>query len=402
MARMPLLMLVPLLWSHSSLADEPAQPIDPAVFLTAYRPALKTLEERYANFTCRAVHKRPSYDAMVEYAADGLSFLSVQNYGTDPNTRPMGYPQTHVRSESPAGSFELSKQNGAAEFFISGLGSSNEEVLKRYHRRYNKPVALAATHIFDVSMKTLINSENAKLIRASSSARQGRDVVIVEFELDRAMFRSHRARVSVQPSRDYQVVAYELFYSADPSENESVVVYSADIEYQNDPKAACDVPSNVVIRVDDGKRRTVLEAATVDNYRFRSVTEDRFQPSAFGILNTTTAYLNVPDSLDFDLSRVRLTVAAGQEVDALIPLPKQATAYRVTGAETALVCSRTGCWHLRDLPFKVPPTASANVTYRFKAENPGTETIKLTLITNSRARRIPVEIQVTVTDPGAK
>ncbi|MEP3479102.1 MAG: hypothetical protein ABJZ55_07645 [Fuerstiella sp.] len=155
---LPLLILVPLLWLHSSLADEPSRLIDPLEFITAYRPALKTLEARFGNFTCRAAHKRSTYDAIVDYAVDGAHFLSAQHYSTDVKARPAEYPQIHVRSESPDGTYELSKENEAAAFFISGIGSSNDEVLRRYHRRYNKPVSLAATHVFDVSMNTLINS----------------------------------------------------------------------------------------------------------------------------------------------------------------------------------------------------------------------------------------------------
>ncbi|MFN5050094.1 MAG: hypothetical protein ACK5A1_08860 [Planctomyces sp.] len=403
MSRLPVLLLAALLWSGSSSADEPSRPIDPLEFITAYRPALKTLEERFANFTCRAAHKRPTYDAIVEYAVDGAHFLSAQHYSTDVKARPAGYPQVHVRSESPDGTYELSKENEAAAFFISGIGPSNDEVLRRYHRRYNKPVSLAATHVFDVSMNTLINSKDAKLLRASASTRQNRDTVTVEFALDHTIFRFHRALVTFEPSRTYRVVAYKLFYSADPSDGkQNVAVYSGDVEYEKYPFGEFDVPSKVEIRVDEGQRRTVIEFATVDNFEFNSVKEDRFPASAFGIPNATHAYPYVAGKFDLSPSRISVTVAAGQEMDAQIPVPKEATAYRIIGAENALVCSRTGCGQFINLPMAVPASTSSNVTYRFKAQSPGTETIKLTLISNSSGgRRIPIEIQVTVTEPGA-
>ncbi|MCA9038294.1 MAG: hypothetical protein KDA91_24380 [Planctomycetaceae bacterium] len=308
-----------------------------------------------------------------------------------------------MRSESPDGTYELSKENEAAAFFISGIGPSNDEVLKRYHRRYNKPVSLAATHVFDVSMNTLINSKNAKLLRAFTATRQNRDTVTAEFELDHTIFRFHRALITFEPSHTYQVVAYKLFYSADPSdEKQNVAVYSGDVEYEEYPMGGFDVPSKVEIRVDEGQRRTVIEFATVDNFQFNGVKEDRFQPSAFGIANATLAYSFEAGEFELSPSRISVTVAAGQEMDAQIPVPKQSTAYRIIGVENAVVCSRIGCGQFVNLPMAVPASTSSNITYRFKAQSPGTETTRMILITNSGgARRIPIEIQVTVTEPGA-
>ena len=87
MSRLSILILAGLWWSASSLADESSQPIAPVEFMSAYRPALKVLEDRFSNFTCRAAHKRPTYDAIVEYAVDGAHFLSAQQYSTDSNAR---------------------------------------------------------------------------------------------------------------------------------------------------------------------------------------------------------------------------------------------------------------------------------------------------------------------------
>ena len=390
----------------TGIADDKLPTIPTDAFLSAYRPALERLERRYENVTCRAVHQRPSpppYVASVQYFVRKASFQSIQTYSSDSAKRPAAYPRIHVRSESPEANFELSCNAPNDSYFISGIGVANTEILKRYHRRYNMPIALAATHVFDTTMNALTTSKDAKINNVWASADLDADTVIVDFQLNPEAFTFHRARVLLQPSQDYQVRSYELFYSPDPSKKTDPTIYSGDIDYRRDPKHRFDVPRHVQIALKNPKQPSiVVEDAEIEGYEFNSVAMGQFQADHFGI--SETAVLNAVEPPGGRPTQVRGEIIVGQEVDVLIPILPEGTPFRVEGAESAIVCSRFGCGKLVNLPLTTSSTEKSNVVYRFKGQSPGVATLKLALITNCPTRlRIPVEISINVKQrPGSE
>lgn len=397
--RIPLLLTTAVLFSNSSIADDDVVALDADAFLAAYRPALRKLEHRYQQFTCRAFHRRPTYDAVVEYAVNGSSFRTVQRYAEDASERPTCYPPVHVRCESEGKCFELSQISSTSEHFISGIGPDNAQVLRRYHRRYNKPIALAATHLFDLSMATLINSRSVAIRRVTSTADDRQATATVDFQLDPEVFRFHRAVVKLQSCRGFEVKSYKLFYTPDPANESRVAVYSATVDYQMHSTAGFEVPRRVSIQVQDGPEpAAVVEDAVVEGYEFARVPQTQFRLSNFGIDDTVADHFRQETQSETPATRVTFEAIFGQQVDVRIPVLTKESAYRVVGVQAA-ACSRVGCGEPANLPVMVPSSGSSQVIYRFTAQNLGTATIQLQLITDCGSQRsIPVELTAVVVE----
>ena len=250
-----------------------------------YQPALERLAQRFSNFTATATHERIDYTASVKYFRKGNSFQSWQTYDVDAEKRPPKYPLIHVRSENEANKFELSKWSSSGDFTLTGFGPLKKEQLTRYHRRYNKTIALAAFHVFDISMLDLMAHEGSTLVSgATKLSPSGEKLVEFVFDVDERLSSFQTVHVDLLPDRDWIIDSYGVEFSHDYGKGVEIAEYAGKIEYELDGIAGYEVPESILIEVNQGGSDPILVVGASIDYDFSgSVTDNQFTLENFGL-----------------------------------------------------------------------------------------------------------------------
>ncbi len=379
-------------------------PADAAAFRAEYQNALCVLSSELAEFEAIVHHIRPGHEATVQYFVDGDAFQSIQVYDAELARRPKGYPISIIRSESANTVFELSQRESGSQYSIAGLGAESEEGIRRYQRRYNKPIVLAATHLLDRPVSQIVESPSARLVALTSLENRDERQVLVEFDLDQDQFCFRRAKLYLLPDSGWRLRSYELYFDEEYASGPVTTVYRGSIEYAAAPTDGFLIPAHVKITAtQDGMEAVVVEDATVTVFRRAAVDPARFTLDFYGLgMAPTTTDSTLPGGVtlapaDEPMKCVRQIAVADVE---LIPVPIANTGdrvLRILGAERANVCGRFGCMEVVNTPLTILPNSTGTILLRYTAGAQGKDSQEIVLVTDSAIRnRIRLQLAIDV------
>lgn len=284
--------------ASSSAAFDGGRATDEAV--PEYGDALASLEMRFRDFSARAHHIRPDYQSDVEYFVKGNSFQSITEYGDE--VRPAGYPKRCVRSVSPKTVFELASASLNEPYFIRFGGEEFRKTDLSYESKRSMPFVLAATHLFALSMRTIVDSPDTQVELAKAvepvSAGDVQGDYEVTFVLNPSQCRFDRAVVTFARAAGWVVTAYRCYFDLRNQSAEEWAIYTGTVEYQDSKEFGGPVPRRVAVEIPAYSRSTTLQAAEAGaptlrepgfetaeilEYRRGPVSEGQFTLGTFGV-----------------------------------------------------------------------------------------------------------------------
>lgn len=271
----------------------------PEEFLTACRPALEQLETKLRSFSARAHHRRSTYEADIVYYKRGPFFQSITTYVDDGAAAHK--PRNVVRSASSEVAFEIGRTSDTGEYSIAGVGEQQAESNETYEARRSKPFVLAATHVFAVTVRELLDSKGIRIVSvisegegASLLEKEKCDVLI---EFDDAESTYDRVAITFAPLRGWVVTDYKAYVGSRKVQAQNWTVYRGHTEYVGTADGGLVVPKRVefegrtfprAVAVSDAfgdvePIRRMTEHVDFQGFDIVEVPEEQFRLSHFGL-----------------------------------------------------------------------------------------------------------------------
>lgn len=250
-----------------------------------YESALTRLEENYRNVRATGIVERADYEARNVHWILGDAFQSEITY---PEVR-VGVLQTTprvlVRNEGGEELFKLGRDRLDGPFYIAGLGSDLQGDVVRFHRRYCKTLSLAATHVFDYSMRELLADPTVVWRGASASKSdndsEGRVAVVVDVSAKKEYFQ--KLLIHFDPGAGWVISDYELKHVA-AGEGDLSATFIGKVKYGVFGADEVRFPETVSIEMEEPSReRELIVRWALNDVQFGRVVEEQFSLAHYGL-----------------------------------------------------------------------------------------------------------------------
>jgi hypothetical protein len=250
-----------------------------------YEQALTQLEQLYRNVRATGLVQRADYEAgNVHWILDD-AFQSEITYPDVRTGALQNTPRILVRNEGGAELFKLARDRQDSPFYIAGLGSDLQGDVVRFHRRYCRTLTLAATHIFDYSMRELLEDPDV-LWRVGSAPgidndADGRVTVVLDISAKKGYFQEILVRFD--PNTGWLITDYELKHVA-TAEGDSPATFLGTVKYGLIGPEKVRFPETVSIELEEPSReRERIVRWTLKDVQFGGVVAEQFSLDHFGL-----------------------------------------------------------------------------------------------------------------------